>query len=245
MSNIINVTQWSSIFDYTDFNMSPKLIGQKTDEEAQYKQQIDHLANSIIMSDYNPHIETYTATFRFNSPFIFPKDCIISGSYVMDLIVKKISNNYYIPYDDIDIYFKSLADAKDFVLKNDLYMYGFGWDFKSDICSYGSVSKLKLNLIYGIPYEDMANLISRYDIRACSVGIDPNKKIIMAVKGAVDDSLLKRIVFNPVPRGVSVRRFTKYIQKGFTADRYQNLFFAELLRSDLYSKELELNTKDY
>lgn len=50
---------------------------------------------------------------------------------------------------------------------------------------------------------------------------------------------------NPVPRGVSVRRFTKYIKKGFEADKYQNLFFVELLRSDIYSAELELMTKEY
>jgi hypothetical protein len=99
--------------------------------------------------------------------------------------------------------------------------------------------------IYGVEYDSPEHLITRFDIRACSMAIDPNTNMLYVVRGSIEDTTRKQLVFNPVPRGVSVRRFTKYIQKGFTPDKHQNVFFVELLRSDIYSQELELMTKDY
>ena len=103
---------------------------------------------------------------------------------------------------------------------------------------------MKINLIYGVHYTSAGYLISRFDIRACSMAIDPNQKQLYVVRGAVEDATMKRLNFNPIPRATTIKRFTKYIKRGFEADKYQNLFFVELLRSPIYSPELEILTKD-
>lgn len=205
-----------------------------------YDYQLNHLANALIVDDYNPNIDIDTCQIQAVTPFKFPDGALISGSFVMHHAVKVLSGAD-IKFDDIDVYFKSKEDAQSFVKMNQ----GNGFNFDNPMCSYNYIGPNKFNLIYGVDFESPGNLISRFDIRACSMAIDPNTNTLHVVRGSLEDATRKLITFNPVPRGVSIRRFTKYIQKGFTADKYQNLFFVELLRTEIYKPELELMTKEY
>lgn len=208
-----------------------------------YDYQINHLGNALLVEDYDANVIIDSCSIQLKTAFKFPKDCLISGSFVMHHITKQLCGIDH-KYDDIDIYFKTKEDAQEFLTLNGEPNH-YAFDFKNPMCAYGFLGPNKLNLIYGVKYKDVGNLISRFDIRACSMAIDPNTNMLYAVEGALDDATRKILTFNPVPRGVSVRRFTKYIQKGFTPDKHQNVFFVELLRSDIYSQELELMTKDY
>jgi hypothetical protein len=168
----------------------------------------------------------------------------------MHYVCKHLGISGAADYDDIDIYFKNKEDAQKFINMNqslrDIKSGNIsGIDYSNPMCIYTHTGKEKINLIYGVEYDKPGDLISRFDIRACSMAIDPNSDTLYVVKGAMEDATNRRIVFNPVPRGVTVRRLTKYIKKGFTIDGHQSLFFAELVRSDIYSPELELMTKNY
>lgn len=215
------------------------------EKEELYNYQIGHLASALLIADYNPEVPIDKAPCSFKTEFKFPKDSLISGSFMMHLAAKNLSHPH-IKYDDIDIYFRSKDDAKEFCTLNGISSNNvYGFSFNGDVCAYGHAGPHKINLIFGIEYDNPGHLISRFDIRACSMALDPNTGVLHVVRGALEDATNKRLVFNPVPRGVSVRRFAKYIQKGFTADKHQNLFFVELLRSDIYKPELELLTKEY
>lgn len=208
-----------------------------------YDYQIGHLANALLVDDYDANVTIESCNIQLKTAFKFPHGALISGSFVMHHVAKQLCGVEH-RYDDIDIYFKTKADAELFLTLNQIQS-GWMFDFKNPMCAYGQVGPNKINLIYGVEYDNPGNLISRFDIRACSMAIDPNSDTLYAVEGALEDATRKILTFNPVPRGVSVRRFTKYIQKGFTPDKHQNVFFVELLRSDIYSQELELMTKDY
>jgi len=208
-----------------------------------YDQQISHLANALIINDYDPNIEVKSVKISAASALLFPKDSLVSGSFVTNLVAKQIAG-VNIPYDDIDIYFKSKEDAQLFLTMNNTDPRFFS-DFSNPMCSYGFINGDKFNLIYGVGYSSPENLISRFDIRACSMAIDINTSTLYAVKHSVMDATKLKIVFNPVPRSVTIRRLTKYIDKEFKIDPYQSVFFVELLRSHLYSAELELMTKNY
>lgn len=215
----------------------------KKDKEL-YDEQVNHLGSALLINDYDPNINVDQSTINKTIPFAFPKDALISGSFVMHHVGKCIGG-VNLSYDDVDIYFKTKVDAQQFLTMNNISGFVYGFHFDSAMCSYGKIRGIKFNLIYGVEYDSPAHLISRFDIRACSMAIDPNALTLHAVRGAIEDATERRITFNPIPRGVSVRRLTKYIKKGFTIDGYQSLFFVELVRSHLYSAELELMTKEY
>lgn len=215
----------------------------KTGEDL-LKEQLSHLGSALLVDDYNPHVEVDTAQITGTSNFIFPKDALISGSFVMHH-VSKLLCGANISYDDIDIYFKCKADAEAFANTNIKNSTFGGFDFSNPMCAYGHTGKDKINLIYGVEYNSPAHLISRFDIRACSMAIDPNSNTLHVVRGAARDATTRDIVFNPVPRSVTVRRLVKYLKKDFEIKKHQSIFFAELLRSPFYSPELELMTKEY
>ncbi len=213
----------------------------KTGKEL-YEEQIGHLGSAMLVDDYDASVEVLTTKIQAVCNFNFPKDSLLSGSFVMHYVSNHIGRIPHV-FEDIDIYFKSKDDAKLFLNLNG-GNNGFS-DFTNPMCSYGYIDSHKINLIYGVEYNTPAHLISRFDIRACAMAIDMNTRELHVVKGAIEDATQKKIVFNPVPRGVTVRRLTKYIKKGFNIEQYQSLFFVELLRSDIYSAELELMTKEY
>lgn len=210
-----------------------------------YDYQIGHLASALLIDDYDPGVEIDSCSMSSClSNFVFPKDALISGSFVMHWVAKNVGSQD-IQFDDIDIYFKKKEDAQEF-LKVNKVDNEWHFDFQNPMCAYGQIGSAKYNLIYGVEYESAANLISRFDIRACSMAIDPNKKTLYVVRGSIEDATRQQISFNPVPRGVSVRRLAKYLKKGFNLlDSHQSVFFRELLCSDIYSPELELMTKEY
>jgi hypothetical protein len=210
--------------------------------EKRYQWQMNHLANAILIEDYNPalKIKEYSRvglTFSYK----MPKGSLVSGSYLMNEFLPQGSK---IDVGDIDLYFSSKDEAYKFLMMNVGPRY-HDFDFSNPMCSYGTINGMKFNLIYGVEFDSPGHLISRFDIRACSVAWDVNENKVYEVLYAMDDIQGKNIVFNPVPRGVSVRRLVKYVNKGFSIDKYQNLFFAELIRSPIYNAELELSTKDY
>lgn len=205
-----------------------------------YDHQLGHLANALIVEDYDAAVEVDTATLNVESSYVFPVGSLVSGSFVMNYVSTHVGKVPH-QYDDIDIYFKSIDDAKDFVRNNSMY----GFQFTNPMCAYGQHNGNKFNLIYGVEYTSPENLISRFDIRACSMAIDINNKMLYVVRGSVEDATQKQITFNPVPRGATIRRLTKYIKKGFEIEKHQSVFFVELLRSNIYSQELELMTKEY
>jgi hypothetical protein len=204
--------------------------------------QVSHLANALIIDDYDAKIEIDTCSISAATPFKFPENALISGSFVMHHVSQHIGHIHH-AFDDIDVYFKNKDDAIVFLMLNGVHPGTFNFD--SPMCAYGYIEGNKMNLIYGVEYDDPGHLISRFDIRACSMAIDPNTMTLYVVKGAIEDATQKNITFNPVPRGVSVRRLTKYIKKGFSIDGHQSVYFVELCRSDIYSQELELMTKEY
>lgn len=207
-----------------------------------YESQLSHLGSAMLIQDYDANVEIDTAQITATTPYKFPKGALISGSFVMHYVSKNVGHIDH-KFDDIDIYFKSKADAQLFLNLNGAN--GFGFDFNNPMCAYGHIDGNKFNLIYGVDYTSPGHLISRFDIRACSMAIDPNTNMLYVVKGAIEDATQRTLTFNSVPRGVTVRRLTKYVKKGFEIDGYQSLFFVELLGSTIYSAELELMTKEY
>lgn len=212
--------------------------------EEYHKWQLDHLANALLIEDYNPNVDVDVYKWATKTHYIWPnKGELISGSFMSKTVATAfIKHPVAFEAADVDIYFKKKEDAQEFVRINNIS----GFDFSSPVCSYGHDLSIKLNLIYGVEYASPANLISRFDIRACSMALDPSNNLLYIVRGAINDCSSREIVFNPVPRGCSVRRLVKYVEKGFSIDdKYQRLFFAELIRSPIYSTELELVTTAY
>ncbi len=209
-------------------------------EEELFKEQTNHLSSALLIQDYDPQltVDKYNLNVG-NLTLKWPnKGELISGSFMARTFVRAVYGHANFDTEDVDIYFKTKADAEEFLNINLM----FGFDMESEVCGYGSHDNVQYNLIWGIEYTSPENLVSRFDIRACAVAYCPTTKELWAVRGALDDANAKNIVFNPVPRGVSVRRLVKYVEKGFQIDPHQRLFFAELIRSDLYSTTLELIT---
>jgi len=209
--------------------------------EELYKWQMNHLGSALLLEDRISPVEIESCSANAHASFTFPLGSLISGSFAMHYVIKNMGYGLgVVQYDDIDVYFKSKVDAESFAKKYHMYA-----SFDNPMCAYVNCNGNKFNLIYGVEYNTPGDLISRFDIRACSMAIDPNNDVLHIVKGAIEDATNRRITFNPVPRGVSIRRLAKYIKKNFTIDGHQSLFFAELVRSDIYSPELELMTKNY
>lgn len=212
-----------------------------TSGEELYKQQCNTLSSALLISDYKPFIKIDSHAKINNTAWTIwwpNKGEVIAGSYVTSEVAKAYAS--IIDYEDIDIYFKSQNDAKEFASKNGMHLALFLPT--QTVCTSFTYSGFKFNLIWGINFDSTEDLISRFDIRACSMAVDPSALTLHYVDGSIYDAVHKQIVFNHVPRAVTVRRLTKYIEKDFSIDKYQRLFFAELIRSNLYSQELELTT---
>lgn len=213
----------------------------------QYKDQLDKLTSALLIEDYRPDVPIMVSPVSvelISYNYTFPKDSLISGSFIVNQVLKQMIATE-IGYDDIDIYVKSKEDAIKFVELN-----GFSGvptaELHNPMCLYViAPTREKINVIYGIEYDSPGDLISRFDIRARSMALDPNESKLYTVGGAIEDALQRRISFNPVPRAVTLRRIVKYINKGFSIDAQQGVFFSELVKSNIYSAELELMTKGY
>ena len=146
-----------------------------------------------------------------------------------------------VPHADIDIYFKCKEDVNDFMRSN----RNMHTRHVNEVLTYTYAvedKKYEFNLIHGIPYNDPEDLISRFDIRACSIALNPCTNTLYSVSGSFSDIVAKRITYNPIPRGTTIARLIKYIQKGFIIDAHQRLFLSELIRSNQYNPEIELMT---
>jgi hypothetical protein len=203
-----------------------------------FDEQISKFTSYLLLKD-SDCVEVYSlnATMSTDNLYWPNKGELISGSFVAASIKKLIHSDTF-PVNDIDIYFKSKEDAVEFTHINNMSA------IHTAHCMCISImhNSCKLNLIWGVEYSSPKNLISRFDIRACSVAYDPNYKQLYIVKGAIHDIYRRMIIFNPTPRTVTICRLAKYLSKGFVCEKYQRLFFSELVRSDLYNPELELTT---
>jgi hypothetical protein len=219
-------------------NIHPYEDGFENDEK-RYEWQMNVRANYLILGDKNQHvpIDIVGAPGRVvTSDLIWlHRNELIAGSFMSNIqSVAPMENK------DIDIYFKCEKDAEDFRLLNKIHKPHIM--YKSSIAMQLVRGGTVLNLIYGVAYDNANDLISHFDIRACSIAYDPQHNLVHAVRGAIYDAANKRIVFNPVPHNTTVARIMKYAQRGFDMDAYQRLFFTELIKSDMYNTDLELST---
>lgn len=205
--------------------------------ELLFKKQQEAMANFAIIGDrsWNTSICKTDLPKLTSSINWINKGEIISGSSVMQLF------NNSIDADDVDIYFHSREDAIEFLKLNKSFNCQISDEDR--ICKYAHFkSGNKCNIIWGIEYADGIDLIKGFDIRACSMFIDPNAKQFVSLCGAITDAYTMKIHFNPTPRAITVARLIKYIEKNFEIDRYQRLLFADLIRSPHFNPELELTT---
>ena len=158
---------------------------------------------------------------------------IIAGSWVSSEVF-----NSKFGAADVDIYFKSRNDVEDFLKLNRLV----GKLSMNKIAATVDTPGFSLNLIFGVHYEDVGDLIYRFDFRACSTALDPNSSTIYWVDGAVDDALQRRIVYNPLPHNTSIARLVKYVNKGFTIDAHQRVFLLDLIKTGTVNPDVELTS---
>lgn len=211
----------------------------RKDGEELFRWQCDILANYLLLKDKRPILETSTYQAGINDKLKWlGKGELVAGSYAASCICALLHISL-LKADDIDIYFKSKKDAMEFNNINGLYNRD-GWE--SDVCTVSKMDGIVFNLIYGVDYDSPQELISSFDIRAISIAIDPSNSEVHVVNGAIQDLADRTMVFNPTPKHTSIKRIVKYTQKEFTMEPHQRLFFAELIRSDIYSPEVELIT---
>lgn len=223
------------MFQNFDYSALPP---RKTGEEL-FRWQCDILGNYLLLKDKRPILPITTYPTKTNDKLKWlNKGEIVAGSYAASCICSLLKINPIKP-EDIDIYFKSKQDAKAFSDTNGMHNI-CGWD--GEVCSISKFEGISFNLIYGVEFDSPQELISSFDIRAISIAIDPNKHEVHVVDGAIQDLADKTLVFNPTPRATSIKRLIKYTQREFKVEAYQRLFFAELLRSDIYSPDIELTT---
>lgn len=210
-------------------------------DEERFDWQMSLRANSMLIDDNSPylHIDIHVDNERVLKSELewLNKGELVAGSFLCNL--GRTSKD--IDFSDIDIYFKSKEDAIEFCRKNAQLELTHPTK-EANVAFLAVHNTLKFNLIFGVHYDSPSDLISRFDIRACSVAYDPNTNVVYSVRGAFDDCERMRIVYNPVPYNTTIARLVKYTQKGFCIDPYQRLFLAELIRSDLYNAELEITT---
>lgn len=224
----------------TQFNRWPS--AKLKDGEKLYKAQCDALASALLIKDRNPSLTVDIHKIGWTSHFDWiNKGELIAGSFMASEIAKSVNGKGFLA-GDIDIYFKSRVDAVSFCAINSMHNADFSTVDPNSVCIYFNQDGMKFNLIWGIHYESPEHLVSGFDIRACSMAYDPASGNLYTVNGAIDDATEQRIILNPVPRATSINRIIKYTQKGFLMDKYQRVFFAELVRSEIYSSELELKT---
>lgn len=230
--------QGITLLDITNFLHLPD-DGFNSDEK-RYDWQMDLRANYILIGDVEPNIPIYR--YSHGNDKMMKSDIkwinkgeLVAGSFMCNLTGSFESTKVH---NDIDIYFKCKEDAALFLEANK--------DLRSiDACDVAYTVRRGndiLNLIFGIHYASPDNLITRFDIRACSTAYDPSNNTIFSVVGALQDCLMRRIVYNPIPHNTTVARLVKYTQKGFHIDPYQRLFLVELLKSSKYNPKLEIST---
>lgn len=224
-------------------NFGPSADDFETDEK-RYEWQMSLRSNYLLLGDdknFQIPIDVITSPYKIvhSNVIWLNRGELIAGSFMCN-----VAAGADVQHTDIDIYFKSKADADQFVQINRVHVFPhqFTHQYASTIASKGAFDNQYFNLIYGVEYSDAKDLITRFDIRACSIAYDPQFNMVYAVRGALFDAVQKRIVFNPIPHNTTVARVVKYAQKGFDMEAYQRLFFAELIRSDMYNPDLELST---
>lgn len=217
--------------------------GFETDEK-RYDWQMSIRSNYLLLGDdknFQIPIDVISSLHKvIHSNIIWiHRGELIAGSFLCN-----IASGADVRHGDIDIYFKCKADADHFVQVNRVHVWPnqFPGTYTNKVAVKAVHDNYQLNLIFGIQYSDPKDLISRFDIRACSIAYDPQFNLVYAVRGALADAVNKRIVFNPIPHNTTVARVVKYAQKGFDMEAYQRLFFAELIRSNMYNPDLELST---
>lgn len=210
------------------------------DQADLFNYQMNGIANSVILGDFHETCKTYTKQVDSSTDFKFINvGEVIAGSSICNIL------NNHIEANDIDIYVHSIDDAIKLLDINNVThdLKGKLVDLtECKVCFTVVWRGIKINLIWGVKYKDAEDLISRFDIRACSMAFDPNSSIFTVLAGALEDSINMDIHFNLNPRSISVARLLKYISKGFKIDKYQRVVFAELIRTGHHFNDLELTT---
>jgi hypothetical protein len=206
-------------------------------DEKRFEWQMNMRANHILLGDTRSTVTIQA--IQLKRPLIKTDvRWTLSGELISGSFMSGAVRNSQIPAEDIDIYFRSQSDADDFMRANPrIHLQS------TNKVAYNALSEgKKLNLIFGIKFNDPVDLISHFDMRACSIALDPCTNIVYAVQGAFEDCCMKRIVYNPVPHNTTIARLVKYAKKGFDIDPYQRLFLAELLKGEQYNPNLEIST---
>lgn len=230
---------WESVPSLGNNNRETSVM---TDGEELFKVQCEKLSAALLVKDYFPEMDVveWDVDAKAKVRWI-NKGELLAGSFIANDIVKSIFQSGF-PVGDLDIYFKTRADAVEFCAINNMHEANFTAIDEERMCIRFTRSSLKFNLIWGVEYLSPKDLVSKFDIRASSMAYDPTASKLWTVNGAIHDASMKEIVFNPVPRATSIQRLVKYVEKGFTIGKYQRLFFSELIRSDIYSRDVELTT---
>lgn len=203
-------------------------------DERLFRAQSTDISNAILLQDV-PEPKVHKLDVKSGTPFNWlNKGELIAGSSLINRINSSVVAN------DIDIYFHSKEDAIEWLKINDL-PYSKLSDMKSSSCVL-SAKHAHLNLIWGVQFDSPEQLLSGFDIRACAIAYDPNEDKLIHVDGAIDDTKNKRIVFQVGVRNLSVHRLMKYLNKGFTVDKYQRVIFAELIKLGRHNSIIELAT---
>ena len=210
-------------------------------DEKRYEWQMSIRANYLLLGDSRVSvpvdiIKPTTPILSTNIRWINREE-LIAGSFMS----MAVQGSLVTKAEDVDIYFKSRDDVTTFLRLNPNLKMSSQNDVLVNAHTLGGHS-VEFNLIFGVAYEDPADLITHFDIRACSIALDPSKNTVHSVAGSLPDCCMRRIVDNPVPHNTTVARLVKYIKKGFDIDPYQRLFLAELIKSDQYNSDLELST---
>jgi hypothetical protein len=214
---------------------------QFSSDKERYEWQVEARANYILIEDDTPVVATDKYELVkdiIDSNLVWlDKGELIAGSFLCNIV----EHASPIQVSDVDIYFKCKDDAKLFLNKN-TFLFTLDNFSKATVSVTAELGDIKLNLIFGINFDSPEDLITRFDIRACSIAYDPSKKTIYWVRGALSDCDKRRIIYNPIPHNTTISRLVKYIEKGFHIDPYQRLFLAELISSDMYNSDLEIST---
>lgn len=170
-------------------------------------------ASECLLSDLN------TPNDFFNK-VNFVGEEVIAGSFMSKIV------NPHIEAADLDIYFKNVEHATEWCKANHLHMT----EIHHNMCNYVTSPYGSTNLIVGIPFEDPVDLISGFDIRACSIAYYPATQKVYYLDGALKDCVNRTIVYQIGARHVTVTRLVKYLKKGFHIPSTQKAIFAELLK---------------
>lgn len=213
-------------------------------DEKRYEWQMDIRANYLLVGDVNANITVDVQANKeqavVSTIHWLGRGEIIAGSFLCNLpAIAPYADP--IDFNDVDIYFKSKKDVLAFMDRNkDMYMSDYNTD--SNIAWKTIKDGTHFNLIFGIAYKDPADLISRFDIRACSIAYDPATNEIYSVRGSLADCVMRRLIYNPIPHNTTIARLLKYTKKGFDIDPYQRIFLSELIKSKSYDPEIEIST---